>query len=106
MATTPERARQIAEQIATTTPAVALLGQVASSAAAGEVYKADRIPAITGAASEARVTKDNEWFFRLLSLRRRFAIAPRVSERRSGPISSSGRRKRLKPSASTISPRR
>jgi ABC-type branched-subunit amino acid transport system substrate-binding protein len=64
----PERARQVAEQIATTTPALAVLGQVASSAAAaaGEVYKAERIPAITGAASEARVTKDNEWFFRML----------------------------------------
>jgi branched-chain amino acid transport system substrate-binding protein len=63
----PERARQVAEQIAGTS-AVAVLGQVASSAAvaAGDVYKAERIPAITGAASEARVTKDNEWFFRML----------------------------------------
>ncbi len=64
----PARARQVAQQIATTTPAVAVLGQVASSAAvaAGEVYKADQIPAITGAASEARVTKGNPWFFRML----------------------------------------
>ncbi len=64
----PARARQVAEQIATSTKAVAVLGQVASAAAvaAGEVYKADQIPAITGAASEARVTKGNEWFFRLL----------------------------------------
>jgi len=64
----PARARQVAEKIATTTSAMAVLGQVASSAAvaAGEVYKADEIPAITGAASEARVTRGNEWFFRLL----------------------------------------
>jgi branched-chain amino acid transport system substrate-binding protein len=40
---------------------------VASSAAiaAGEVYKEHEIPAITGAASEARVTVNNPWFFRL-----------------------------------------
>ena len=62
----PSRAHQVAEQIAAT-PAIAVLGQVASSAAAsaGEVYKERRIPAITGAASEARVTENNEWFFRL-----------------------------------------
>ena len=63
-----DRAREMASKIAAT-PAVAVLGQVASSAAvaAGEVYKEERIPAITGAASEARITADNEWFFRLLS---------------------------------------
>jgi branched-chain amino acid transport system substrate-binding protein len=62
----PARARQLAEQIAVS-PAVAVLGQVASSAAAaaGQVYKEHEIPAITGAASEARVTADNPWFFRL-----------------------------------------
>lgn len=62
----PSRAHQLAEQIAATS-AVAVLGQVASSAAAsaGEVYKERQIPAITGAASEARVTENNEWFFRL-----------------------------------------
>jgi ABC-type branched-subunit amino acid transport system substrate-binding protein len=62
----PSKARQLAQQVATT-PALAVLGQVASSAgaAAGEVYKQQGIPAITGAASEARVTKDNPWFFRL-----------------------------------------
>ena len=61
------RARELAQQIAKT-PAVAVLGQVASSAAfaAGQIYRQERIPALTGAASEARVTKDNEWFFRLL----------------------------------------
>lgn len=64
----PDRAREMASKVAAT-PAVAVLGQVASSAAvaAGEVYKEERIPAITGAASEARMTADNEWFFRLLS---------------------------------------
>jgi ABC-type branched-subunit amino acid transport system substrate-binding protein len=62
----PARARQLAEQVAGT-PAVAVLGQVASSAAAaaGEVYNDRQIPAITGAASEARVTENNDWFFRL-----------------------------------------
>jgi ABC-type branched-subunit amino acid transport system substrate-binding protein len=62
----PSRARQLAEQIAKT-PAVAVLGQVASSAAtaAGQVYKQKEIPAITAAASEGRVTENNDWFFRL-----------------------------------------
>jgi ABC-type branched-subunit amino acid transport system substrate-binding protein len=62
----PARAKQIARQIAGT-PALAVLGQVASSAAfaAGTIYKQRGIPAITGAASEARVTADNDWFFRL-----------------------------------------
>jgi ABC-type branched-subunit amino acid transport system substrate-binding protein len=62
------RARETAEKIAGGTQAVAVLGQVASQAAiaAGEVYKARRIPAITGAASQSLVTRDNGWFFRLL----------------------------------------
>src|SRR5271165_767059 len=62
----PARARDLAGQIATT-PALAVLGQVASSAAAaaGAVYKEKGIPAITGAASEVRVTAGNDWFFRL-----------------------------------------
>jgi len=57
----PSRARELAQQVAGT-PAVAVLGQVASSAgaAAGEVYKERQIPAITGAASEARVTAGND----------------------------------------------
>ena len=60
------KARQLAHQIAETN-AVAVLGQVASSAgvAAGEVYKERHIPAITGAASESQVTRNNDWFFRL-----------------------------------------
>jgi ABC-type branched-subunit amino acid transport system substrate-binding protein len=64
----PARARQLALQIATSTRAVAVLGQVASSAgiAAGQVYQQQAIPAITGAASQSSVTKGNEWFFRLL----------------------------------------
>jgi len=36
-----------------------------ASSAAGDVYKEQQIPAITGAASEARVTVNNDWFFRL-----------------------------------------
>jgi ABC-type branched-subunit amino acid transport system substrate-binding protein len=62
----PARARELARQIANS-PALAVLGQVASSAgvAAGEVYKEQNIPAITGAASEHRVTAGNDWFFRL-----------------------------------------
>jgi len=45
-----------------------VLGQVASSAAAsaGEVHKAEELPALTCAASESRVTKGNDWYFRLL----------------------------------------
>lgn len=63
----PERARELAIRIASTTPALAVLGQVASAAgfAAGQVYKEQGIPAITGAASELRVTRNNDWFFRL-----------------------------------------
>jgi ABC-type branched-subunit amino acid transport system substrate-binding protein len=62
----PSRARQLAEQIAKT-PTVAVLGQVASTAAtaAGEIYKRQEIPAITAAASEGRVTENNDWYFRL-----------------------------------------
>ena len=63
----PATARELALKIASKTPALAVLGQVASSAAfaAGQVYKEQAIPAITGAASELRVTKNNDWFFRL-----------------------------------------
>jgi len=48
-------------------PALAVLGGVASSAAfaAGQVYRQMGVPAITGAASEARVTDGNDWYFRL-----------------------------------------
>jgi ABC-type branched-subunit amino acid transport system substrate-binding protein len=63
----PARASELARKIAST-PAVAVLGQVASSAAiaAGAVYKSEQIPAITGAASAEEVTKGNDWFFRVL----------------------------------------
>jgi branched-chain amino acid transport system substrate-binding protein len=63
----PAAARALALKIAQT-PALAVLGQVASSAgfAAGQIYKEQGIPAITGAASELRVTKGNDWFFRLI----------------------------------------
>jgi ABC-type branched-subunit amino acid transport system substrate-binding protein len=62
----PAQARELAMKAAST-PALGVLGQVASSAAAaaGEVYKSQGIAAITGAASEMRVTKDNDWYFRL-----------------------------------------
>jgi ABC-type branched-subunit amino acid transport system substrate-binding protein len=61
----PARAAELAAKIASTR-ALAVLGQVASSAgiAAGQVYREKEIPAITGAASESRVTKGNDWFFR------------------------------------------
>src|SRR5208282_837849 len=62
----PAQAAELAVKIAST-PALAVLGQVASSAAiaAGRVYREKQIPAITGAASAPSVTKDNDWFFRL-----------------------------------------
>lgn len=62
----PARAGQLARQVAAT-QALAVVGGVASSAAfaAGQVYRQLEIPAITGAASEARVTDDNDWYFRL-----------------------------------------
>jgi ABC-type branched-subunit amino acid transport system substrate-binding protein len=63
----PDRASELARQIAGTR-ALAVLGQVASSAAkaAGAVYKEESMPALTGAASESGVTKNNPWYFRLL----------------------------------------
>jgi ABC-type branched-subunit amino acid transport system substrate-binding protein len=63
----PARARELASKIASG-PAVAVLGQVASSAgmAAGAVYREQHIPAITGAASQSTVTQGNDWFFRVL----------------------------------------
>lgn len=62
----PQRAREVAQKLAGTRT-LAVLGQVASSAgfAAGQVYKKEHLPAITGAASESRVTADNPWFYRL-----------------------------------------
>jgi ABC-type branched-subunit amino acid transport system substrate-binding protein len=62
------QAAGLAAKIASS-PALAVLGQVASSAAvaAGRVYREKQIPAITGAASEAGVTKGNDWFFRLFA---------------------------------------
>ncbi len=63
----PALARELALKIAIETPALAVLGQVATPAgiAAGQIYKQQGIPAITGAASGLMVTKNNDWFFRL-----------------------------------------
>ena len=62
----PGRAARLARQVPAT-PAIAVVGGVASAAAfaAGQVYRQQEIPAITGAASEARVTDGNDWYFRL-----------------------------------------
>ena len=62
----PGRAAELAQQAATT-PALAVVGGVASAAAfaAGQVYRQQGVPAITGAASEVRVTEGNDWYFRL-----------------------------------------
>lgn len=59
---------EAAEKITSgTSTAVAVLAHVSSSAAyaASKVYKTQHILAITGAASERRITRDNPWSFRM-----------------------------------------
>ena len=62
----PDRARENAEEIAEQPDTVAVIGHNFStcSVAAGEIYAARGIPAITNAATSVSVTRDNKWYFR------------------------------------------
>ncbi len=61
-------AKQVAEEIATNSKALAVIGHQTSSAtlAAGAVYKKYGIPAITGTATADSITVDNDWYFRII----------------------------------------
>ena len=63
----PEKARQVAQDIADSN-ALIVLGHYYSSTsiAAGETYKKNGVPAITGGATADKVTKGNEWYFRTI----------------------------------------
>ena len=62
----PEKARGIAEQIAADDRILAVIGHrtSASSLAAGPVYAAKGIPAVTSSANANAVTDTNPWYFR------------------------------------------
>jgi ABC-type branched-subunit amino acid transport system substrate-binding protein len=62
---TPEGARAIAPAIVAS-PCLAVLGHGLSTAsvAAGPIYGASRLPAVTGTAFADAVTRDNPWYFR------------------------------------------
>ncbi|MEL6556149.1 MAG: ABC transporter substrate-binding protein, partial [Cyanobacteria bacterium J06621_11] len=63
-----ETAVKIAEEIATKSEALAVIGHRYSgtSIAAGEIYKEYGIPAISGSATAEAVTRGNAWYFRAL----------------------------------------
>ncbi|NES65204.1 MAG: ABC transporter substrate-binding protein [Okeania sp. SIO2D1] len=60
-------AEKVAREIVQS-PAVAVIGHYSSSAslAAGKIYQAAGIPAISGSATADAVTADNEWYFRTI----------------------------------------
>ena len=61
----PDIAVQVAQKIVQS-PAIAVLGHYSSSTslAAGKIYQAAGIPAISGSATADAVTQNNEWYFR------------------------------------------
>lgn len=64
----PELAQQVALEIATQSKALAVIGHYASSAslAGGPIYQQYGIPAITGTATADEITKENDWYFRII----------------------------------------
>jgi len=64
----PEKARQIARQIANNDKILLVLGHHdnRSSIKAGEIYQHHKIPAITASASDERIIDTNEWYFRII----------------------------------------
>jgi branched-chain amino acid transport system substrate-binding protein len=64
----PDEAKRIATQIATENQALAVIGHYASnsSLAAAPIYQEHRIPAITGSATNDNITKNNDWYFRVI----------------------------------------
>ena len=64
----PEVAAQVAREIVETTPALAVLGHLYSSTSleGGKIYQQWGMPAISGSATADEVTKDNDWYFRVI----------------------------------------
>jgi branched-chain amino acid transport system substrate-binding protein len=64
----PERARSNAPSIAEQSTTLAVIGHNFStcSIAAGEVYAARGLPAVSSAATSVAVTRDNPWYFRVI----------------------------------------
>ena len=62
------QAREVARLIAETSKALVVLGHNFSntSMAAGPIYKELGLPAISGVATNDKITKDNEWYFRTI----------------------------------------
>ena len=65
----PDQAAGVAREIAEETQAMISLGNTYSDAAqiAGQIYQELHVPVITSGATAPDVTKDNDWFFRVLS---------------------------------------
>ncbi len=63
----PDVARAVASKIVAS-PALVLLGHRSSDAsiAAGEIYEAHRLPAITGTANNEKVTENRPYYFRMI----------------------------------------
>ena len=64
----PELAKEKAEEIVKNGRAVAVIGHNSSacSNAGAPVYKENKIPAITPASTNIELTKDNEWYYRVI----------------------------------------
>ena len=64
----PQVAQQVASEIANSSPALAVLGHLYSSTsiAGGKVYQKLGLPAISGSATSDLVTKDNNWYSRVI----------------------------------------
>lgn len=64
----PELAKEKARQIVQDGKAVAVIGHYYSSCSirAGEIYKQQQIPAISPAATNVKITRDNPWYFRTI----------------------------------------
>lgn len=63
-----DRAAQVAERIVRDPRIAAVIGHITSGAslAAGRLYRKYEIPAITGTASAEDVTRNNDWYFRIV----------------------------------------
>jgi len=64
----PDEAKKIATQIANDNQALAVIGHYGSSSslAAAPIYQEYGMPAITGSATNDNITKDNDWYFRVI----------------------------------------
>ena len=64
----PDKAREIAEELASDNKVLAVLGHYYSetSKAAGKIYKRFHIPAITASSTAEDVILDNKWYFRTI----------------------------------------